>query len=211
MQSLKVVVVGDGAVGKTCLLTSFSANAFPGDYVPTVFDNYSVNLMHKGSAMALNLWDTAGILCDDLNCGVLTRLFSGQEDYDQLRPLSYPQTDVFLLCFSIISRASFANVFSKWVPELRHYAADVPIVLVGTKSDLRNNEEILQRLAGRKEQTVTREEAMEVVESQKLDAFMEVSALTQQGLAELFTTAIDVALAPRKKKINGKSSKCEIL
>ena len=62
---------------------------------------------------------------------------AGQEDYDRLRPLSYPQTDVFLVCFSVSSTTSFENVQHKWVPELRHYCPDTPFVLVGMKGDLR--------------------------------------------------------------------------
>ncbi len=54
----------------------------------------------------LNLWDTAG-----------------QEDYDRLRPLSYPNTDVFLIMFSTVSPTSYQNVRNKWVPEIQHYVS----------------------------------------------------------------------------------------
>lgn len=58
---------------------------------------------------------------------------AGQEDYDRLRPLSYPQTDVFLLCYSIASPPSFENIKSKWISELNHHCPHTPIILVGTK------------------------------------------------------------------------------
>lgn len=60
-------------------------------------------------------------------------LVSLQEDYDRLRPLSYPMTDVFLICFSVVNPASFQNVREEWVPELQEYAPSVPYLLIGTQ------------------------------------------------------------------------------
>jgi len=192
MQNIKCVVVGDGAVGKTCLLISYTTNAFPGEYIPTVFDNYSANVMVDGRPVNLGLWDTAG-----------------QEDYDRLRPLSYPQTDVFLIAFSIISPQSFENVKSKWFPEIQHHAPDVPIILVGTKADLRNDSSMIQTLQTKGLHIVTPEEAASRQREIGAVAYLECSALTQEGLKTVFDEAIRAALNKQNKK--KKKSGCMIL
>mmetsp|Transcript_27439 Transcript_27439/g.47745 ORF Transcript_27439/g.47745 Transcript_27439/m.47745 type:complete len:195 (+) Transcript_27439:1494-2078(+) len=194
MQNIKCVVVGDGAVGKTCLLISYTTNAFPGEYIPTVFDNYSANVMVDGKPINLGLWDTAG-----------------QEDYDRLRPLSYPQTDVFLLCFSITSPPSFENVSSKWWPEIKHHAPKVPFILVGTKLDLRDDQTTIERLR-QKHQTPV-QNSVGTAKAQELGAFkyLECSALTQDGLKQVFDEAIRCVISTTASQKSKKKSKCVIL
>lgn len=191
-QNIKCVVVGDGAIGKTCLLISYTTNAFPGEYIPTVFDNYSANVMVDGRPVNLGLWDTAG-----------------QEDYDRLRPLSYPQTDVFLIGFSIISPHSFDNVKSKWWPEVQHHAPGIPIILVGTKMDLRNDQNMIGQLQGRGLHVISPEEAHN--RSREIGAvkYLECSALTQEGLKNVFDEAIRAALSKPKKAV--KKGGCTVL
>ncbi|GBP31235.1 Ras-like GTP-binding protein RhoL [Eumeta japonica] len=116
---LKITVVGDGMVGKTCLLFVYTRNEFPKEYVPTVFDNYVHTITVDEELVEMTLWDTAG-----------------QEDYERLRPLSYNNTACFLVCYSVDNRASYENVSLKWFPELQHFAGSVPVVLVGKMDKL---------------------------------------------------------------------------
>jgi len=178
MQNIKCVVVGDGAVGKTCLLISYTTNAFPGEYIPTVFDNYNANVTVDGKSINLGLWDTAG-----------------QEDYDRLRPLSYPQTDVFLVCFSVISSSSLENVKTKWVSEIQHHAPNVHILLVGTQSHLRKDDATIKQLDTLQQQLVDVESARRMAKEIGAVKYLECSALTQEGLKQVFDDAIRAAMS----------------
>ncbi|XP_076108848.1 ras-like GTP-binding protein RHO isoform X4 [Mytilus galloprovincialis] len=182
----KLVIVGDGACGKTCLLIVFSKDQFPEVYVPTVFENYVADIEVDGKQVELALWDTAG-----------------QEDYDRLRPLSYPDTDVILMCFSIDSPDSLENIPEKWTPEVKHFCPNVPIILVGNKKDLRNDENIKRDLMKMKQEPVRPEDGRAMAEKINAYGYLECSAKTKEGVREVFETATRAALQTKKKKKGG--------
>lgn len=111
---------------------------------------------------------------------------AGQEDYDRLRPLSYPQTDVFLVCFSVTSPASFENVKEKWFPEVHHHCPGVPCLIVGTQIDLRDDPQVLEKLARQKQRPVTSEQGERLARELGAVKYVECSALTQKGLKNVF-------------------------
>ncbi|KAG2298194.1 hypothetical protein Bca52824_034666 [Brassica carinata] len=157
---MKCVTVGDGGVGKTCLIISYAtAKPFPTDYVPTVFDIYSANVMVDGNSTNLGVWDTAG------------------------------NPDVFLLAFSLVSKASFENVAKKWIPELRHYAPGVPIFLVGTKLDLRDDKEFLLENSGAV--PISTSHGVELMKLVGASAYIECSAKTQTEVTMQYVNVPD--------------------
>ena len=152
------------------------------------FDNYTANVYVDSRPISLGLWDTAG-----------------QDDYDRLRPLSYPDTDVFLLCFSVVNPNSFANVADKWAPEIEHHCPGVPKILVGTKLDLRDSETDVERLKAKNKSPITQQQGEAMRKRLGAVAYMECSALTQAGLKDIFDEAIRIVLFPDpvKKKEKG--------
>jgi len=170
---VKCVVVGDGAVGKSSLLLSYRTNAFPGEKVPQVCDPYSVTLTLGKVSHTLGLYDTAQAY--------------GQENYDRLRPLSYTHTDVFLLCFSVASRASFDSLRAKWFPEVHHYCPGVPRVIVGMQVDLRD-----RAISGAG--AVLLQEGERLARELGAARYVECSALTQSGVENVFEKVVLAAL-----------------
>nr|CAB3265569.1 RhoA protein [Phallusia mammillata] len=187
----KLVIVGDGACGKTCLLIVFSKDQFPEVYVPTVFENYVADIEVDAKQVELALWDTAG-----------------QEDYDRLRPLSYPDTDVILMCFSIDSPDSLENIPEKWTPEVRHFCPNVPIILVGNKKDLRNDNSTIRELSKMKQSPVSADEGAAMAEKIGAYGYVECSARTKEGVRNVFEIATKAALQTKKAK---KKSGCDLL
>jgi small GTP-binding protein len=182
MEHVKCVVVGDGAVGKTCMLIVYTTNRFPIEYIPTVFDNYFSIVRVNNIEVKLELWDTAG-----------------QEEYDRLRPLSYPNTDIFLLVFGINSQVSFKNIKDKWYPEIAHHCPDTPFFLIATKTDLIHDESEYQKLQAKGQTLVSTEAILELGKKINAVKCMGCSSLRVEGLHDIFKEAIGTVLDKKYK------------
>lgn len=177
MQSVKCVLVGDSKVGKTYLVYTYIHKIYPKEYVPCFFQTYSTQVSVDSQTVTLNLGDTAG-----------------SDDYDHLRTLSYPQVNVIIICFSVSSPTSYEKVKLKWLPEVKHCCPDVPILLVGTKKDLRDDQEVLERLREQDQTTVTQEQGISMAKEIKAVKYLECASITQDGLDEVFEEAVRAVL-----------------
>ncbi|PVF94902.1 GTP-binding protein rhoA [Serendipita vermifera] len=167
-----VVLVGDGGVGKTSLIITFRYGQFPEQFMPIFRENCVVDIEVENRAMELALWDTAG-----------------QEDYDRLRPLSYPDTHVVLICFSLEHLESFENVASKWVPEITHFCPGIPFILVGCKKDLRHDRRTVEDLKRRGQEIISSEYGEAMSRRIGANAYLECSAKSGEGVKQVFETA----------------------
>ncbi|KIJ18043.1 hypothetical protein PAXINDRAFT_161593 [Paxillus involutus ATCC 200175] len=172
----KLVIVGDGACGKTSLLCSFALGEFPKEYV-TIFENYVAEIRLDGKPVQLALWDTAG-----------------QEEYERLRPLSYSKSHVILIAFAIDTPDSLENVSVKWIEEVRSICGPtIPILLVGCKADLRppsNSPDIGNY--------VSRVQAEQVASEIGARAYKECSALKIEGVDDVFEAATRASMLMRE-------------
>jgi small GTP-binding protein len=161
----KLVIVGDGACGKTSLLCCFALGEFPKEYQPTIFENYVAEIRLDGKPVQLALWDTAG-----------------QEEYERLRPLSYAKSHVILIAFAIDVPDSLDNVTAKWIEEVRSICGpQIPVLLVGCKADLRPTDSAPGFVSRADGEAVAREIGAR--------AYKECSALRIEGVDDVFEAA----------------------
>ncbi|KAK6177772.1 hypothetical protein SNE40_015807 [Patella caerulea] len=186
----KLVVVGDEACGKHTLLIVFSKYQFSEVYARTLFEEYVANIDIDNRSVPLALWVTAGL-----------------DDYDRLRHLSYLDTDVILMCFSIDNPVSLENISEKWKPEIQHFCPNVPIILVGNKKDLRYDPVTCKELPMLK--PVSTDEGRTMAEKINAYSYLECSARTKEGVREVFETATRAAL--QKKRFKGRRKVCKVL
>ncbi|XP_054890368.1 rho-related GTP-binding protein RhoG-like [Poeciliopsis prolifica] len=191
MQTVKCTLVGDGDVGKTFLLVAYTTSVFKEKYLSALFDKYTGNISVDGQAVTLTLWDTAG-----------------REGYEMLRSLAYAHADVFILCFSIGCPSSYDNIRLKWKPEVSQQRPKVPILLLGTKSDLRADEETVKKLKEQGLAPTTHQQGDVLANQIGAVKYLECSALQQENIREVFEEAARVVLFPAPKK---NCEKCVLL
>ncbi len=198
----KFVVVGAPCVGKTCLLISYTTNSFPGEYIPSIFDNYSANVKVDRKVIRIGLWDTAG--GGDLCEGTV-----------RLRRLSYPLTDVFMVCMSIYDkRKCRRDKMGMWTDncidtmavcqEVQTLCPGIPCVLVGTKIDLRDDVEM-------EDDCYTKEEMETFAEIWNCVGYIECSAMYGTNVKGTFDYVIRKAFRDRKQLLAGPQKDCIIL
>jgi len=194
-RAIKIALVGDGTVGKTCLLMSYVCQAFMEDYIPTMFDNFSAIEEVDGELVNVILWDTAG-----------------QEDYVEIRKATcFPNTHVFVLCFSVVHPDSYHNVKQKWLEELKSVCPDTPFILVGTKTDLREDEGMLNKLREKGKEPISTKLGQQRAKEIKAKYYMECSSKDLESVNEVFKKAVKVVMDPVKerKKVVAKLAKKE--
>jgi small GTP-binding protein len=195
MRTLKCVVVGDGAIPIKELLTVYTTGKQPIEgYIPVNLDGFSADLSVDGQRIHLQLWDVAG-----------------QEDYKKLRPLTYPQTDVFVICFSFTSPTSLENVRNMWVPELDEHCPGRPRILVGLCLEMR------ETVAA--DPDAWKRKGMEAVPSSKAEsvktqigatAYIECSVTMETNVKKVFEEAVRAALAAQPQAATSEGGCCEV-
>ncbi|KAF9466925.1 P-loop containing nucleoside triphosphate hydrolase protein [Collybia nuda] len=177
-KKVKLVIVGDGLCGKSCLLHLFAKGVFIEYPLNGLMDQYSADVEVDGRTTELSMWDTPG-----------------QEDYDRLRPLVYPDSHVILICFKIDTPDSLDNVMEKWISEVTHFCLNLPVILVGLRKDLRRDPRVIEELRRTSQRPTTPEEGVAVALKIGAQQYLECSARTGEGVSELFQYA-----DPRRSK-----------
>jgi Ras-related C3 botulinum toxin substrate 1 len=197
MKSARCVLVGGEDRDRVALILTYTGK-FPDD-IPATCDNVDRNFMVEDVQVNLQLLNTAS-----------------HPDYKKLRPLSYVDTDLFILCFSLVSPSSLEAIQKEWVPEVKEHCPNVPYILVGLLSDARDSfekhAEAYRKKGWEPVPTAKGEEMKEAIGAQ---AYVECSAKREYNVKEVFDTAVKTVLhppPPESEPDSGKKKKkdCQI-
>lgn len=168
-------LIGDGMVGKTSLALAFVNKQPPGDaYVATVFDNYAGTVSVHGEQYTVSIFDSPG-----------------QHDYENVRAVSYRDSEIIIACFSVADISSAQNIKDLWIQEAKsHVKGKTPILLIGCQTDIRDKHM----------EQITEVEGRALATEIGADSYLECSSLTMDGISEVFQNVVSLALKHRKRK-----------
>ena len=140
---------------------------------------------------------------------------AGQEEYEAIRIRSYPDTDFFILVFSVESRASFDNLGNKWFPEVRKHCPTAQIIVVGAKSDLREDDGVVAEVASLGNPMLSKEEYEDLALKWGAKKYIECSALANENLNLIFDEILMLRRSleqeeSKREDINKRKSNCLI-
>lgn len=201
----KIVVIGDMCSGKSSLISAYCRDKFSELYVPTILTSCMTDADVLGEKIELVVVEVAGRI-----------------DYAKIRRCAYHKMDLVILCYSADRPSSLAAIKTNWLPELKKVAPEVPYILVGTKTDIREEkmsavEHMKHSTKGKledvdtdslrpedvlKDNIVTTRQGVEAAESIGAKDFLECSAMYRDGTRDVFEMAAKIALrrSPRRKK-----------
>uniref|UniRef100_A0A8D0GH78 Rho family GTPase 2 n=1 Tax=Sphenodon punctatus TaxID=8508 RepID=A0A8D0GH78_SPHPU len=187
----KIVVVGDSQCGKTALLHVFAKDAYPENYVPTVFENYTASFEIEKQRIELNMWDT-----------------SGSAYYDNVRPLAYPDSDAVLICFDISRPETLDSVLKKWQGETQEFCPNAKVVLVGCKLDMRTDLSTLRELSKQRLIPVTHEQGSTLARQLGAVAYVECSSkVSENSVRDVFHVTTLASVNRMHKHLKRSNSK----
>jgi len=198
LKEIRVVVVGDEKCGKTSLISRFISDDVPGVYKPTGFDKFFTTKELGCELVNFTVWDT-----------------SGSTNYDSVRPLSYAEADIFIICFKVSDPISLYNVKSHWIIEIQKHSS-APIILCGCMADLRSDDATLAHLSRIGRSVVTLEQALAIssqigarsyVETQSKDSYLEtLEAFSIAAVTAMESKRQRSFLPERPESVNSNSS-----
>lgn len=168
------IIVGDGMVGKTCLAKKFCGQEIADNYVATIMDTFTGTVSAYGQKYTINIKDTAG-----------------QFEDSEMREMVYKESNVCVICYSVLDRDSMESVKSLWVPEIKNFSKKVPIVLVATQSDLREKDNT---------DHIDRAEGLKLAKELGIEQFVETSSFKNDGVKEAFETVVKALVMNKKRK-----------
>ncbi|ELP89339.1 Rho GTPase, putative [Entamoeba invadens IP1] len=186
-QKIKLLFIGENSVGKTSLITKYRTGEFHCEYIPIITEIYTVTVTYNDIQFNMEIWDKGG-----------------QEEY-RLIPSSYPNTTCFVPCFSIVNLDTFKSLKTLWLPEIKRLNRDIPILLVGLKSDLReSNEKEERKYPISIHQKITTEEGLQMAKDIGACGYVECSSMNDSNVNSVFEKAIQISYEYLQTQMNTK-------